>query len=144
MIFEKKKILCGIMNPREGFDLQKLAFEPAWDRTLAHQDRLEIVRVFSKIDHDQKVGQQAVVMKTAFNHKEEFLVTVLVSNYAEEPFTLEGKNVLYNEEGITICEMESSYSLEISAKTSMPWTFIFPSSALRKMPAGEFGECIII
>lgn len=124
--------------------MQNLAFESAWDRTLAHQDRLEIERVFSGIDHNQRVGQQAVVMKTAFNHKEEFLVTVLVSNYSEDPFSLEGKKVLYNESGKPVSEMKSQYVLDIPAQTSMPWTFIFPSSALRVLPSREFGELIII
>ncbi|MFG6497146.1 SLAP domain-containing protein [Fictibacillus sp. UD] len=122
--------------------MQNLAFESAWDRTLAHQDRSEIERVFSRLDHDQKVGQQAVILKTAFNHKEEFLVTVLVNNYSNELFSLEGKKVLYNESGEHISEMKSQYKLEIPAQTSMPWTFIFPAAALRKMPSKEFGELI--
>ncbi|MDM5314612.1 SLAP domain-containing protein [Fictibacillus sp. b24] len=123
--------------------MQNLAFESAWDRTLAHQDRSEIERVFSRLDHDQKVGQQAVILKTAFNHKEEFLVTVLVNNYSKEPFSLEGKKVVYNEGGELISEMKSQYVLEIPAQTSMPWTFIFPAAALKKMPSKEFGELII-
>ncbi|KZE63821.1 hypothetical protein AWM68_11945 [Fictibacillus phosphorivorans] len=123
--------------------MQNLAFESAWDRTLAHKDRLEIERVFSGLNHTHRMGQEAVILKTAFNHKEEFLVTVLVSNYSKEPFLLEDKKVLYNEGGELISEMKSHYELVIPAQTSMPWTFIFPAEALKKMPSKVLGEIII-
>lgn len=124
--------------------MQKLEFESAWDKTIAHQDREEIKRVFSELSAEEHVRQQAVILKTAYNHKEEFLVTVLVNNYSTEPLSLIGKKVLYQEEGYTIGEMDSRYTLEIPPETSMPWTFIFPAASLRSQPYREFGKLIIM
>ncbi|MBN3553751.1 SLAP domain-containing protein [Fictibacillus nanhaiensis] len=123
--------------------MQKLEFESAWDKTIARQDREEIERVFSELHSEEHVRQQAVILKTAYNHKEEFLVTVLINNYSTEPFSLIGKKVLYTEEEHTISEMASRYTLEISPDTSMPWTFIFPAASLRKQPSREYGKLII-
>ncbi|MET3726576.1 SLAP domain-containing protein [Fictibacillus halophilus] len=124
--------------------MQKLEFESAWDKTIAHQDREEIKRVFSELSAEEHVRQQAVILKTAYNHKEEFLVTVLVNNYSTEPLSLIGKKVLYQEEGYTIGEMDSRYTLEIPPETSMPWTFIFPAASLRRNPSREYGKLIIM
>ncbi len=124
--------------------MQKLEFESAWDKTIAHQDREEIKRVFSELSAEEHVRQQAVILKTAYNHKEEFLVTVLVNNYSTEPLSLIGKKVLYQEEGHTIGEMDSRYTLEIPPETSMPWTFIFPAASLRRNPSREYGKLIIM
>jgi SLAP domain-containing protein len=123
--------------------LQKLAFESAWDRTLAEKDRNEIERVFSEINAEGKEGYQAVLLKTAFNHKREFLVTVLLNNYSKIPMSLLGKKVVYKEKNRTIGEFESAYTLEIPAETSMPWTFIFPAGSLIDTPNGNSGELII-
>jgi SLAP domain-containing protein len=124
--------------------LQKLEFESAWDKTIARQDREEIERVFSEFHSDEHVRQQAVILKTAYNYKEEFLVTVLVNNYSTEPFSLIGKKVLYIEEEHTIGDMDSRYTLEVPAETSMPWTFIFPAASLKKQPSREYGKLIIM
>jgi SLAP domain-containing protein len=123
--------------------LQKLAFEPAWDRTLAQKDRDEIERVFSEIITEGKEGNQAVTLKTAFNHKREFLVTVLLNNYSKNSLSLLGKKVVYKENGVTLGEYESDYTLEVPAKTSMPWTFIFPAGSLTGIPNDDSGELII-
>jgi SLAP domain-containing protein len=123
--------------------VQKLAFESAWDRTLAEKDRNEIERVFSEINAEGKEGYQAVLLKTAFNHKREFLVTVLLNNYSKIPMSLLGKKVVYKEKNRTIGEFESAYTLEIPAETSMPWTFIFPAGSLIDPPNGDSGELTI-
>ncbi|ANX14239.1 hypothetical protein ABE41_019675 [Fictibacillus arsenicus] len=123
--------------------MQKLAFESAWDRTLAEKDRHEIERVFSGIHAEGKEGYQAVLLKTAFNHKREFLITVLLNNYSKIPMSLLGKKVVYKEKNRTIGEFESAYTLEIPAETSMPWTFIFPAGSLIDPLDGDSGELII-
>jgi SLAP domain-containing protein len=123
--------------------VQKLAFESAWDRTLAEKDRNEIERIFSEINAEGKEGYQAVLLKTAFNHKREFLITVLLNNYSKIPMSLLGKMVVYKEKNRTIGEFESAYTLEIPAETSMPWTFIFPVGSLIDPPDGDSGELII-
>ena len=124
--------------------MQKLEFESAWDKTIARQDREEIERVFSELHSKEHVRQQAVILKTAYNHKKEFLVTVLVNNYSTEPFSLIGKKVLYEEDEHTIGEMDSRYTLEVPPETSMPWTFIFPEAALSSQPSREYGKLIIM
>lgn len=123
--------------------MQKLVFESAWDRTLAQKDRREIERIFSEIVVEGKKGNQAVLLKTAFNHKREFLVTILLNNYSKIPMSLLGKKVVYKEKNRTIGEYESAYTLVIPAQTSMPWTFIFPAESLIDPPDGDSGELII-
>jgi SLAP domain-containing protein len=123
--------------------LQKLVFESAWDRTLAQKDRHEIERVFSEIVVEGNEGHEAVLLKTAFNHKREFLVTVLLNNYSKIPMSLLGKKVVYKEEDQIFGEFESAYTLEIPPQTSMPWTFIFPAGSLIDQPNGDSGELII-
>jgi SLAP domain-containing protein len=105
---------------------------------------LEIERVFSEVDHENKAGQQAVILKTAYNHKKEFLVTVLANNYSDKPFSLLKKHVIYEENNQKLGEFESGYTLQIPAQTSMPWTFIFPSDCLKETPTGNSGELIVI
>lgn len=123
--------------------MQKLVFESAWDRTLAQKDRQEIERVFSEIVVEGKEGHQAVTLKTAFNHKREFLVTVLLNNYSKRSLSLLGKKLVYKEKGQTLGEFESAYKLEVPAQTSMPWTFIFPEGSLIDQPDGDSGELLI-
>jgi SLAP domain-containing protein len=123
--------------------LQKLVFESAWDRTIAEKDRHDIERVFSEINAEGKEGYQAVLLKTAFNHKREFLVTVLLNNYSKIPMSLLGKKVVYKEKGQTLGEFDSEYTLEVPAQTSMPWTFIFPEGSLLDPPNDDSGELII-
>jgi SLAP domain-containing protein len=123
--------------------LQKLVFESAWDRTLAQKDRHEIERVFSEINTEGKEGYQAVLLKTAFNHKREFLVTVLLNNYSKISLSLLGKKVVYKEEDQILGEFQSAYTLEVPAQTSMPWTFIFPAGSVIDPPDGDSSELII-
>jgi SLAP domain-containing protein len=123
--------------------LQKLVFESAWDRALAQKDRHEIERVFSEFVFERKVERQAVLLKTAFNHKREFLVTVLLNNYSKVPMSLLGKKVVYKEGDQTLGEFKSVYTLEVPAETSMPWTFIFPAGSLIDTPDGDSGELTI-
>ncbi|MDR7073929.1 SLAP domain-containing protein [Fictibacillus barbaricus] len=120
--------------------MQKLAFEQAWDKTIADQDRLEIQRVFSEMNHENKKGQDAFLLKTAFNHKLQFLVTVLVNNYSNESFSLLNQKAVYVESGKVIAKLESEYTLEIPSQTSMPWTFIFSEDQLEQDPSGYSGE----
>jgi SLAP domain-containing protein len=124
--------------------MQKLVFEPSWDRALSQRDRVEIERIFTDLNHENKAGQQMVPLRTAFNHKHEFLVTVLVNNYSDVSFSLLGKNVQYKEGTGTISEMTSPYTFEVPAHTSMPWTFIFPKKTLKSEPSEKSGELIII
>ncbi|OOE14808.1 SLAP domain-containing protein [Fictibacillus arsenicus] len=124
--------------------MQKLVFESTWDRTLAEKDRNEIERIFSAINIEGKNEKQVVILKTAFNHKREFLVTVLLNNYFKIPMSLLGKKVVYKEKNRTSGEFESAYTLEIPAETSMPWTFIFPAGCLIDTPdSGDSGVLII-
>ncbi|WNB92228.1 SLAP domain-containing protein [Bacillus sp. NEB1478] len=120
--------------------MQKLVFEQAWDKAIAEKDRLEIQEIFSDLNHDQKECRTAVILKTAFNHKQEFLVTVLVNNYSNEPFTLWNQKVEYAESGKILAKLDSAYTLEIPGQTSMPWTFIFSEDFLGEKPTGDSGE----
>jgi SLAP domain-containing protein len=124
--------------------LQKLAFEKAWDKTIAEKDRTEIERVFSENKHADKESHNAIVLRTALNHKKELLVTVLVNNYLNEPLSLRERKIIYRENGVDCGEMESPYALEIPAQTSMPWTFIFPLGYVEGTSSRERGELTII
>jgi SLAP domain-containing protein len=123
--------------------LQKLSFEPAWDRTLGQKDREIIKKVFTETDHKNRSGIKTVVIRSAFNHKEELLVTVIIHNYENAAVSLHDKNVSYSLDGRTIGEMQSSYTLEIPPLTSMPWTFIFPKGHYEAELAGYREELTI-
>ena len=116
---------------QEASDMQKLQFEPAWDRTIADKDRKWIEHMFKEHLINKENGGHFTFLREAINHKGELLVTVLIHNFDESPLSLKSTIISYEDEKQEIIgTFDVPY--EIPGKTSIPWTFIFPSSSSTK------------
>lgn len=110
--------------------IQKLFFEPAWDKTIASIDREKIIHHFHRQTKYLKEGIDFSFLWKADNHKGEQLITVLIHNYEETAFCLQNTVLTYHEQGQAIVTGIFNLPCKIGAKTSMPWTLIFSESNL--------------
>ena len=107
--------------------MQQLRFESSWDKTLSAQDRDTIERLFN----DTKQQHHATIVfspiREAINHRNELLITVLVHNFSQNPFTFEDTRLVYSNDQEMLAENVFTLpTLTIPPQVSMPWTFIFP------------------
>ncbi|MFF2755556.1 SLAP domain-containing protein [Psychrobacillus sp. NPDC058041] len=125
--------------------MQKLDFEPSWDKTLSSKDRKEIEKIFLETNRVHFSNVRLVPIRQAFNHKKELLVTVLIHNFTENFFIFSKKRIAYVENSEIIAENTFTLpTLFIQPKTSMPWTFIFPEECLKKNLTLENGRLEIM
>lgn len=106
--------------------MQKLFFEPAWDKTIAEVDRELITKHFRTLQPKDNVYLS--FLREAVNHKNELLVTVLIHNGQRDPLQIEETAIAYQPAHKSTIVSVFHLPLLIPAKTSMPWTFIFSSS----------------
>ncbi|AXI09788.1 SLAP domain-containing protein [Oceanobacillus sp. 143] len=121
--------------------MQKLLYEPTWDKALSDKDRTLINRVFleTKASTNNKIEFSKI--REAFNHKGELLVMVLIHNSTKVEFVFKEEMLHYVENDIVIAaHVFTLPSLISEPGTSMPWTFIFPVETLRSMPALNNGK----
>jgi len=104
--------------------MQKLYFEPAWDKTIAPIDREKIIHHFHQ-QTKQLQGVHLSFLRNAVNHKGEQLITVLIHNYEDISFRLHNTVISYYEQDKQRANAMFSLPCEIARNTSMPWTFIF-------------------
>ncbi len=105
--------------------MQKLYFEPAWDKTIAPTDREKIIHQFQQQTTQLQDGVHLSFLRNARNHKGELLITVLIHNFEELNFRLDNAVISYYEQGKQLANATFSLPCEIAANTSMPWAFIF-------------------
>ncbi|WP_172794013.1 SLAP domain-containing protein [Sporosarcina sp. HYO08] len=105
--------------------MQKLYFEPAWDRTISPADREKVINHFQKQTKQPQDGVQFSFLWKALNYKGEQLITVLIHNYEDMNFHLQHTAIAYFEQGKQQANATFSLPCEIPGNTSMPWTFIF-------------------
>ena len=105
--------------------MQKLYFEPAWDKTIAFTDREKIMHHFQQQTKQLQNGVHMSFLWNARNHKNEQLITVLIHNFEEINFRLHNTVISYNEQGKQLANATFSLPREIAGNTSMPWAFIF-------------------
>ena len=105
--------------------MQKLYFEPAWDKTIAPTDRKKIIHHFQQQTKQLQSGVHLSFLWNACNHKGEQLITVLIHNFEEINFRLDNTAISYYEQGKQPANATFSLPCEISGNTPMPWTFIF-------------------
>lgn len=103
--------------------MQKLFFEPAWDKTIAQVDREKIIHFFQTVQTEADI--HLFFLWDAVNHKKEQLVTVLIHNPKTEPLQFEQTAIAYQTEIEPIKTAFFDLPLQIPAQTSVPWTFIF-------------------
>ncbi len=115
--------------------MQKLYFEPAWDRTIAQRDRNKITKMFQEQAAHIHNGIHLSFLWNALNHKGERLVTVLIHNREETASHLQETVITYYEHDRQIATGTFSLPSEIAGKTTMPWTFIFAQSNQTDKPS---------
>ncbi|MFC0186898.1 SLAP domain-containing protein [Fictibacillus aquaticus] len=108
--------------------MQKLLFEPAWDKALASQDREYIKKIFEETkDAAPEDAISSAVLRKAVNHKGERLVTVLIHNRSSEEEVFHDRTVELQKEDGSSEEKAFTLPIAVPPYTSMPWTFIFPA-----------------
>ncbi|MET3659197.1 MULTISPECIES: SLAP domain-containing protein [Sporosarcina] len=105
--------------------MQKLYFEPAWDKTIAPADREKITHHFQQQTKQLQGGVHLLFLWNARNHKGEQLIAVLIHNFEDINLRLHNTVISYYEQGIQRTNATFSLPCEIAGNTSMPWTFIF-------------------
>ncbi|MFB5283138.1 SLAP domain-containing protein [Peribacillus sp. Hz7] len=121
--------------------MQKLQFEPSWDKTLSLKDRKRIEEIHSETSLSNPANMQLTPLWQATNHKGELLITVLVHNFSQQVLLFHNKKLRYIENKEIIAEhIFSLPALVIQQETSMPWTFIFPVESLKKPTTLEKGH----
>lgn len=97
-----------------------LHFEAAWDRAIAPQDRHTIEQLFT--DFTEKEGH--AIIRTAINHKNQLLVSVLIFNRQSEDIHFENTLVEFQQ----VKQYFTTDAIVIPPYTAMPWTFIFDAT----------------
>ena len=111
--------------------MQMLRFESSWDKTLSDKDRVIIQQLFLETSRFNNESIQFVPLWQAINHKGDLLVTVLIHNFTKHARLFQDNKMHYLENKEIVAEhIFTLPSLIIKAKTSMPWTFIFPKDRL--------------
>lgn len=110
--------------------MQQLYFHPAWEKTISEQDRQLIETLFDTTYTQVDDVMMSPVLRVAFNHQQQLLVTALVHNFTHHSTTFSERLVaircdLYVEEQVMTIPQ-----LTIAPFTSMPWTFMFPANEL--------------
>ena len=105
--------------------MQKLYFEPAWDKAIAPTDREKITHRFQQQTKQLQNGVHLSFLWNARNYKGEQLITVLIHNFEEINLRLHNTAISYNEQGKQPVNATFSLPCEIEGNTSMPWAFIF-------------------
>lgn len=113
--------------------MQKLFFEPAWDKTIAPVDRELITKHFQTFPPQEDVNLS--FLREAVNHRNELLVTVLIHNGQRVPLQIDNIAIAYQPTHKSTKTSLFSLPLQIPAKTSMPWTFSYsPSNHTEQTP----------
>lgn len=98
----------------------KLVFESAWERAIAPVDRKQIEQLFL----ETKDYSNHAIIRTAVNHKQQLLITVLLHNHSDEERTFSNQAVRFQ----TIVQNFTINALTLAPRTSTPWTFIFDTT----------------
>lgn len=124
--------------------MQRLVFESAWDKTIAPADRENIIKLFNETKDNNEEGIILHSIRQAQNHRSDLLAIVLIHNFSDEILSFHKMDVTYTEQERELAKGQFSFpNLHLEPRTSMPWTFIFPKSALLDTPSFENGRLII-
>lgn len=110
--------------------MQQLYLHPTWEKAVSQKDLALIEDVFEQTYTKADDVIMSPVVRTAFNHKGELLITALVHNFTHHSARFMNRSVFircgdYMEEQVFTIP-----SLSIPPFTSMPWTFIFKPDPL--------------
>lgn len=106
--------------------MQTLQYESAWNKTISQQDRSLVEETFKKVALTAD-PIQFTPLRIDWNYKRELLVIVIVHNTTESDYTFNQEKLSLKLHDVTLAEHTfTTPNLLVKAKTSMPWTFIFP------------------
>ncbi|WP_339215791.1 SLAP domain-containing protein [Ornithinibacillus sp. FSL M8-0202] len=106
--------------------MQTLQYESAWNKTISQQDRTLVEETFKKAALTAD-PIQFTPLRIDWNYKRELLVIVIVHNTTESDYTFNQEKLSLKLQDRTLGEHTfTTPNLLVKAKTSMPWTFIFP------------------
>ena len=108
--------------------MQTLQFETAWEKAVAERDRQYIEELFQNTKELKSQDIDCHIIRTAINHKQQMLVTVLIHNFTEQPLAFKERVVRCLLEHGSVAQKFTIPALTIPPFTSMPWTFIYESS----------------
>ena len=107
--------------------MQQLQFESSWAKALSQQDRDAIEKLFNDTKGQHYTTIIFSPIRQAINHRNELLITVLVHNFSQQPFTFANTHLVYSNGQEVLAEnIFTLPTLTIPPQVSMPWTFIFP------------------
>lgn len=109
--------------------MQKLTLEPAWEKTISAQDRAQIEQIFQHTSNQNENELVCSLIRTAINHKQQMLITVLIHNFSSHMIDFENREVRCLLEQGSVAQNFTIPALKIPSQTSMPWTFIFQNSS---------------
>ncbi|MCA0988868.1 SLAP domain-containing protein [Guptibacillus algicola] len=111
-----------------------LKFEHKWQKTISSKDRKLIIQTYMHNPIQEETVLFAPV-RAARNHRGDLLATVLIVNGYQSEWKLHERILHYYEKGIRVAENKFTHpSLIIPPQCAMPWTFIFHSNSLKKIP----------
>lgn len=115
--------------------MQQLYLHPTWQQAVSAQDRALIEQTFDDTNGEVEDLLLSPVMRAAFNHKGQLLVTALVHNFSHHSVRFQDRAVTLQCEDFFEEQLFTIPALSIAPFTSMPWTFIFePNEAYAGLP----------
>lgn len=106
---------------------QNLSLDAAWEKQISPQDRNLVETTFAETKAALYDLNEYTYLRHDVNHDQALLVLVLVHNWSEIPKkTTDETLVCLNEKQEEVARHSFSFPFQLSAKTSTPWTLIFP------------------
>ncbi len=120
--------------------MQKLLFEEAWERTISEADRLLIKEAFQQAVLSDLPAIQFSRLWQATNYKDELLITAIIHNVSGNSFSFTKKTIYYRAGEEIAAYHKFTLPVAVKAKTSMPWTFIFPKESIAAGFSQDIGK----
>lgn len=112
--------------------MHKLQYEASWNKALCQKDRLHIEQLFEQVQLTD-IPIACTIIRTAINHRQELLITVLLHNFSDELLTFQQRTVTYTlQDEVLATHAFTIPALLVPSNTSMPWTFQFPSGSFHE------------
>ncbi|WP_047985954.1 SLAP domain-containing protein [Ornithinibacillus californiensis] len=106
--------------------MQTLKLEATWEKAISEKDRSLVQRVFEQESFNGE-PIQFTPLRMDRNYKGELLVIVIVHNTTDEEKKFMNDKISLVHGEVTLAEYVFTLpNLVVEAKTSIPWTFIFP------------------
>lgn len=123
--------------------MQKLKLEEKWAKTIAKEDFQEIEKIFNGIKFGDQENVFFTFLSEAINHRGELLIITLVHNVTNASYILENQALHYKVNDEIRVTHYFSMPVKVAAKTSMPWTFIFPKSKVQNKWLNGSGSIVM-